>query len=61
MPGFIDHYPVGDERCVDVAGHAGGVVGQRHGGTTDYEYVRNDTSASQAFAQDTTPTTDDGW
>jgi len=51
MPGFLDHYSVGDEGFVDVAGHAGGVVGQGHGGTTDHEYVRNDTSASQAFAQ----------
>ena len=50
-PGFLDHYPVRHEGCVDVTGHAGGVVGQGHGGAADYEDVRDDTPAGQALAQ----------
>jgi hypothetical protein len=42
---------MGDERGVNVASHAGGVVGQGHGGSADYEDIGEDTPALQAFAQ----------
>jgi len=42
---------MGDERGVNVASHAGGVVGQGHGGTADHEHIGDDTPALQAIAQ----------
>jgi hypothetical protein len=51
VPGFLDYYTVGDERCINVAGNARGVVGQGHGGTADDEYVRNDTPTLQPLAE----------
>jgi len=49
--GLLDHHPMGDERGVNVASHALGVVGQGHGGTADHEHIGDDTPALQAIAQ----------
>ena len=39
------------EHRVDITSHAGGIVGQGHGGTADDEYVCNDAPAGQALAK----------
>jgi hypothetical protein len=42
---------VGHGPRIDVAGHAVGIVGQRHRGAADNEYAGDDTSSGQALAQ----------
>jgi hypothetical protein len=42
--------PWGTKVAVNVASHAGGVVGQGHGGTADDEHIGDDTPAGQALA-----------
>jgi hypothetical protein len=49
--GLLDHHAMGNERGVNVASRAGGILGQAHGGTADHEDIGDDTPSLQALAQ----------
>lgn len=51
VPGFIQDDAVRDEQRVDVASHAGGVVGERHRCPADDEHVGNDAPAHQTVTE----------